>query len=99
MLIRLGYDIELGIANPMAVVAILNVHPSRTADLREPDEIHISPEAGREQYADSFGNICTRIIAPQGSLRLWSSTLIARLGPPRRSRLERSAVGCRAIAR
>jgi transglutaminase-like putative cysteine protease len=82
MLIRLGYDIELGIAQPMTVVAVLNVHPSRTADLRESDEIQISPEASREQYMDSFGNICTRIMAPQGSLRLWSSTLIEDSGQP-----------------
>jgi transglutaminase-like putative cysteine protease len=76
MLIRLGYDIELEISQPMAVVAVLNVHPSRTADLREPDEVHLSPEAPREQYLDSFGNICTRIMAPQGPLRFWNSTLI-----------------------
>ena len=82
MLIRLGYDIELEIAKPMTVVAVLNVHPSRIADLREPDEIQIAPDAVREQYADSFGNICTRIMAPQGSLRLWSSTLIEDSGLP-----------------
>jgi transglutaminase-like putative cysteine protease len=83
MLIRLGYDIELELAQPMAVVALLNVHPSRTADLREPDETQILPaEAAREQYWDSFGNICTRIAAPQGTLRLWSSTLIEDSGQP-----------------
>ena len=76
MLIRLGYDIDLEIAQAMAVVAVLNVHPSRVRDLREPDEIHISPRVAQEQYIDSFGNICTRITAPPGPLRLWSSTLI-----------------------
>jgi transglutaminase-like putative cysteine protease len=82
MLIRLGYDIELGIARPMTVIAVLNVHPSRIPDLREPDEIQISPQAEREQYNDSFGNICTRITASPGSLRLWSSTLIEDSGQP-----------------
>src|SRR5579863_7445360 len=82
MLIRLGYDIELQISQPMTVVAVLNVHPSRTGDLREPDEIQISPEVEREQYVDSFGNICTRISAPGGPLRLWSSTLIEDGGQP-----------------
>ena len=62
MLIRLGYDIELEIAQSMAVVAVLNVHPSRLSDLREPDEIQVSPHCAHEQYRDSFGNICTRII-------------------------------------
>ena len=70
MLIRLGYDIELELSKPMMVVAVLNVHPSRTADLLEPDEIQISPNAAREEYLDVFGNRCTRILAQQGSLRL-----------------------------
>jgi transglutaminase-like putative cysteine protease len=82
MLIRLGYDIELEFPQPTTVVAVLNVHPSRAADLREPDEIQISPEAPREQYLDGFGNVCTRIIAPQGSLRLWNSPLIEDSGLP-----------------
>jgi len=82
MLIRLGYDIELEIAQAMAVVAVLKVHPSRIRDLREPEEIHTSPAVAQEQYLDSFGNICTRIIAPPGLLRLWSSTLIEDSGLP-----------------
>jgi transglutaminase-like putative cysteine protease len=82
MLIRLGYHIELEIAQEMAVVAVLNVHPSRIPDLREPDEIHTSPEVAQEQYVDSFGNVCTRITAARGPLRLWSSTLIEDSGEP-----------------
>jgi len=82
MLIRLGYDIELQISQPMTLVAVLNVHPSRTADLREPDEIEISPEAPTQKYLDSFGNICTRILAPQGPFRLSGSTLIEDSGQP-----------------
>ncbi len=82
MLIRLGYDIELEISVPMTVIAVLNVHPSRTKDLREPDEIQISPETTGEKYTDCFGNICTRIEAPQGPLRLSASTLIEDSGNP-----------------
>jgi transglutaminase-like putative cysteine protease len=82
MLIRLGYDIELELSKPMTVVAVLNVHPSRTADLVEPDEILISPDAARDEYLDSFGNRCTRIRAHQGSLRLSNSTLIQDSGEP-----------------
>jgi hypothetical protein len=56
MLIRLGYDIEFNIPQPVAVVALLNVHPSREADLREPDQLRIEPTAGTQQYIDHFGN-------------------------------------------
>jgi len=82
MLIRLGYDIELQLSMPMTVIAVLNVHPSRTKDLREPDEIQISPQTTQERYFDSFGNICTRIQADGGSLRLSNSTLIEDSGEP-----------------
>ena len=76
MLIRLGYDIELGLPQPATIVAILNVHSSRVADLREADEIQSSPEIPQERYQDSFGNTCTRLLAPPGNLRLSGSTLI-----------------------
>ena len=99
MLIRLGYDIELQISQPMTVVAVLNVHPSRAADLREPDEIQISPDVPRQQYLDSFGNVCTRIIAPQGPLRLSNSTLIEDSGQPDPVDWSAAAGACRKIAR
>jgi hypothetical protein len=57
VLIRLGYDIELGIAQAMTVIAVLKVHPSRISDLREPDEIRMAPDAARVEYTDSFGNL------------------------------------------
>ncbi|HEY3827084.1 MAG TPA: transglutaminase family protein [Bryobacteraceae bacterium] len=82
MLIRLGYDISLEVTQPTTIVAVLNVHPSRVADLREADEIQLSPDLTRERYWDSFGNICTRMIAPQGNLRLRGSTLIEDSGEP-----------------
>jgi hypothetical protein len=75
MLIRLGYDIELEISRPMAVITVLNVHPSRTADMIEPDQLRLSPSISKDDYLDSFGNCCSRILAPQGDLHLWSSTV------------------------
>ena len=82
MLIRLGYDIELEISQQMAVIAVLNVHPSRTLDLLEPDEVQISQRARRDEYLDTFGNKCTRILAQPGSLRFSGSTLISDSGRP-----------------
>src|SRR5580658_8829050 len=76
MKIRLGYDIELEISRPMAVVTVLNVHPSRAQDLLEADEVEISPEVPADHFIDAFGNRCLRLLAPQGTLRLSNSTLI-----------------------
>ena len=82
MLIRLGYDIQFDIPAPVPMVAMLNVHPSRIADLREPDELQLSPTVPVELYHDSFGNICSRFVAPAGQFRLYNSTLIEDSGQP-----------------
>jgi transglutaminase-like putative cysteine protease len=82
MLIRLGYDIEFKITEPVAIVAMLLVHPSRSQDLREPDELHIDPVVKSETYLDRFGNLCSRFLAPQGRVRLYNSTLIEDSGQP-----------------
>jgi transglutaminase-like putative cysteine protease len=76
MLIRLGYEIAFDIPQPVAMVALLSVHPSREADLRAPDVVNIEPHVSSVRYKDGFGNTCTRFLAPSGTLRLWNSTLI-----------------------
>ena len=82
MLIRLGYDIQFDVPAPLAFVAQLRVHPSRTADLREPDILHVDGGLATHEYSDGYGNICTRFYAPAGHLRLWNSTLIEDSGLP-----------------
>jgi transglutaminase-like putative cysteine protease len=82
MLIRLGYDIQFDIEAPVPIVAILNVHPSRRHDLQEPDRVQVDPSVDVTEYEDSFGNICTRFLAPAGPLRLTNSTLIKDSGEP-----------------
>jgi transglutaminase-like putative cysteine protease len=79
MLIRLGYDIQFEIPATVAMVALLNVHPSRVHDLLEPDELKIEPNTPVTSYIDSFGN---RFVAPTGPLRLSSTTLIRDSGYP-----------------
>lgn len=82
MLIRLGYDIRFDIDQPVAMVAILNVHPDRRKDLQEPDRLRVDPTVPIEEYVDSFGNICARFVAPPGTLSLTNSTLIQDSGEP-----------------
>ena len=64
------------------MVALLHVHPSRASDLLESDNVRVEPAAKVEDYYDSFGNRCSRFLAPQGNLRLWNSTLIRDSGEP-----------------
>lgn len=82
MLIRLGYDIEFDLPNATPLVALLNVHPSRTGDLLQPDELATDPALPVTSYLDGFGNRCTRFLAPAGRLRLTNSTLIKDSGEP-----------------
>lgn len=82
MLLRLAYDIQFEIPATVAMVAILNVHPSRAADLMEPDELQTEPALEIRSYTDAFGNRCVRFVAPPGQLRLSGSTLIRDSGLP-----------------
>ncbi len=76
MLIQLGYDIRFQTLCPVPMIALLNVHPSRRDDLREPDILRTEPQLRVDEYTDSFGNTCTRFVAPQGELRLHNSFVI-----------------------
>jgi transglutaminase-like putative cysteine protease len=82
MLIRLGYDIQFDIPAATPMVTMLHVHPSRDADLVEPDALLIDPAIDSREYIDGFGNRCTRFVAPAGMLRLHNSTLIRDSGEP-----------------
>ena len=82
MLIRLAYDIQFDLPADVAMVALLHVHPSRVPDLLEPDELQTEPKLDVTSYFDSFGNHCVRFVAPQGHLRLSSSTLIRQPDSP-----------------
>ena len=76
MLIRLAYDLQFQIPYPVAMVVLLNVHPSRVQDLLEPDDVQTEPKLDVSTYIDTFGNRCTRFVAPPGLLRLTTSTTI-----------------------
>ena len=76
MLIRLGYDIRFDMPSAAAMIAMLRVHPSRANRLRSPDWVQTDPQVSIDEYTDSFGNLCSRFVAPAGPLRLFSSALI-----------------------
>jgi transglutaminase-like putative cysteine protease len=76
MLIRAGYDISIHceVATPM--MALLSVHPSRTADIRSPAQIVSSTGAPMRTFPDQFGNLCTRTVAPAGTMSLSTDFVI-----------------------
>jgi transglutaminase-like putative cysteine protease len=76
MQIRLGYELVYDCPHPTPMVLMLNVHHTRTADLVVPDRLLAEPSIPIHGYHDSFGNWCTRIVAPAGRTRLFASGVI-----------------------
>ena len=70
MQIRAGYEIEYECPQPTPMLLVLSIHPSRFADLSTPHRIKFDPYVSSSNYEDGFGNICTRITAPVGRLKI-----------------------------
>jgi len=68
------------------MVALLSVHPTREHYLLERDELRVEADGDAKirvtNYIDSFGNRCSRFVAPEGNVRLSNSTLIRDSGEP-----------------
>ena len=82
MQIRAGYEIEYECPQPTPMLLVLSIHPSRFADLSTPHVIQFDPPTPSSNYEDGFGNICTRIVAPAGRLRIFSDFQIGDTGLP-----------------
>ena len=81
MLIQIGHELTFDLREPVAMTLLLDVHPDRTADVRE-YESRIEPEIPVHRFTDSFGNVCARIDAPAGKLKLWANGLVEDSGVP-----------------
>src|SRR5690606_23583915 len=67
---------------PTPMILTLTVHSSRVPDLVRPDYLIIDPPLPIRAYRDSYGNWCSRIVAPAGVLRLSTDTVIRDSGIP-----------------
>ena len=70
MLIRAGYNIGFLTDRAIPALANLSVHPSRNRDLRTAQRIMTTPDVPMYDYADSFGNVCTRLTIPAGGITI-----------------------------
>ena len=82
MLIRAGYDIAFNAPAATPLLLMLSLHPEREADLRTPQRMTFDPPIPSHEYRDSFGNVCTRVVAPPGLLRITSQFTVADGGEP-----------------
>jgi transglutaminase-like putative cysteine protease len=86
MLVKTEYDIQFQLAFPTPIVAMLHVHPSVESQVRTGNHVVIEHVAGdaatkvpSQMYLDSFGNRCTRFVAPAGRLKLTGTSVIERV--------------------
>ncbi len=85
MLIRSEFDIEFDLPQSVAMIGLLRLHPSLDDAMRGDEQLKVEHLDGETatlvsstDYVDSFGNRCTRFLAPAGHLRLTGESLVER---------------------
>jgi len=64
------------------MILTLSVHYSRISDIIVPDHLVTAPAVPITAYRDSYGNWCSRIVAPQGLLKLSADGVVRDTGQP-----------------
>jgi transglutaminase-like putative cysteine protease len=82
MYIRAGFEISYDCPAPSPMMLMLSVHPSRRGDLKTPDVLSVDRPIAIHQYLDSFGNICSRVLAPEGRTTFSADFVIEDSGLP-----------------
>jgi len=82
MKLRVGYELQYEFPQPTPAILMLNVHYSRVSDLAAPDNILVTPSVPIAGYRDGFGNWCSRIVAPSGSMRIAADAIVTDTGRP-----------------
>jgi transglutaminase-like putative cysteine protease len=82
MKIRIGFEITYDCPQPTPMILTLSVHYSRISDLIVPDHLVADPPVPMTAYRDTFGNWCSRIVAPKGALRLSTDAVVNDSGLP-----------------
>ena len=82
MKIRVGYDIAFRVPQSTSMILMLSLHPSRAKDLLTSQRMATEPNLPLREYRDIFGNVCTRVLAPAGTVRFSSTFEILDSGRP-----------------
>ena len=82
MKIRIGYELIYDCPQPTPMILTLSVHYTRVSDMITPDHLIAEPPVPLTAYRDSFGNWCSRIVAPKGQLRLSADGVVKDTGQP-----------------
>jgi len=80
--IRVGYELVYECPQPTPMLLLLSVHYTRVSDVVVPDHLTADPPVPIAAYRDSFGNWCTRIVAPKGQVTLSADAVVRDTGQP-----------------
>jgi len=73
---RVGYEFVYSFPQPTPMILMVTIHYSRASDLIVPDLLTTEPLATVTTFRDGFGNLCSRIVAPAGQIRIKSNSLV-----------------------
>lgn len=83
MLVRSEFNIQFNLPQSAAMIGLLRLHPSFDTLVRQPEVLRaqhfngpINTPIEIEEYVDSFGNRCSRFVAPFGGLALTGSSVV-----------------------
>jgi transglutaminase-like putative cysteine protease len=76
MQIRVGFEMNYDCPAPTPMIFNTHVHYSRVSDLVSRDDLVFDPPVPASAYRDSFGNWCSRIVAPRGRMRISADALV-----------------------
>ncbi len=82
MQLRLGFELIYSFPQPTPIILHVNIHYSRAYDLVIPDRLITDPFVPVTGYRDGFGNLCARMVAPPGVIRLTADGVIRDSGEP-----------------
>jgi transglutaminase-like putative cysteine protease len=82
MKIRVGYELLYDCPQPTPMMLMLHVHYTRADDMIVADLVTTDPPVPVTSYRDSFGNWCSRLVAPTGVIRIASTAVLRDTGMP-----------------
>jgi len=82
VLIQGGYDIAFSCKAATPMLLQVHLRPELRARLKVPEDFRLDPTVPFRTYTDDFGNICTRLVAPVGVLKLSNRFVIRDKGTP-----------------
>ena len=82
MRVRVGYEMAIRTQQDTPLICLTAPHVSRQTDLIAPEQVTTDPQVPLHSYFDHYGNICRRLIAPQGLFILRGDATLSDDGKP-----------------